>query len=343
MSEDQNEKKAGNQHPGDKQNKTESEKEIVEKETIPHFFPTYRINRTYYPIPIIITVICAGILAYFYILAGLSIEGGYFSEEEFGAVAGLLNGLIFTGMAVISAFVMIYFVKRKGIGILKYIFGFSIGFLTFFQTWFFGEIILFVIFNLFPYSGALQLTYDIIYYVMVGSIGFFSVFLMYKYFKTETIRIKNLIILYVSFLTGAILGVIMPLWTTLTILIGISLWDLFAVLYKKGPIKQMIDLASEEPDEELREKIESGEVEYDTSNLEIGIGDLAFYSMLTSSALVITGNIIIMFLVAIAIIIGTGITIQGLKRNKILPGLPISIFLGIATMLISWAISIFLI
>jgi len=43
-----------------------------------------------------------------------------------------------------------------------------------------------------------------------------------------------------------------------------------------------------------------------------------------------------MILTAIAIIIGTGITIQGLKRNKILPGLPISIFLGIGTMLLSW-------
>ncbi|TKJ18361.1 MAG: hypothetical protein CEE43_18165, partial [Promethearchaeota archaeon Loki_b32] len=83
---------------------------------------------------------------------------------------------------------------------------------------------------------------------------------------------------------------------------------------------------------------ESGEYEYDTSKLEIGIGDLAFYSMLTSSALVQTNNIIVMILTAVAIIIGTGITISGLKRNKLLPGLPISIFLGICTMLFSWFI-----
>ncbi|MEJ2294171.1 MAG: hypothetical protein P8Y23_05325 [Candidatus Lokiarchaeota archaeon] len=138
----------------------------------------------------------------------------------------------------------------------------------------------------------------------------------------------------------------MPLWTTLAILIGISCWDLFAVLYKKGPIKEMIDLASSDNSQdtaqnsEMQNKIESGEAVYDTSKLEIGIGDLAFYSMLTSSALVQTNNIFIMILTAIAIIIGTGITISELKRNKVLPGLPISIFLGIATMLISWAIII---
>jgi hypothetical protein len=43
-----------------------------------------------------------------------------------------------------------------------------------------------------------------------------------------------------------------------------------------------------------------------------------------------------MILTTFAIIIGTGITISGLRRNKVLPGLPISIFLGIGTMLLSW-------
>ncbi len=338
MSEDQNNENLAGSQAFNEVQAEDSEKEIIEKEAVPHFFPTFRIKRNFYPIPIILAVIFAGILAFFSIFAGLDYEGGYFSEAEYGALAGLLNGLIFTGIAVASAFLIIFFIKRKGIDILKYIFGFSISFLTFFQTWFFGEIIFIVIFTLIPLIETLQI---IIYFIMVGLIGIFSIFLMYKYFTAESIRIKNFVILYVSFLTGALMGVIMPLWTTLTILIGISIWDLFAVLYKKGPIKQMIELASEEPDEELKEKLERGEVEYDTSKLEIGIGDLAFYSMLTSAALVITGNIIITILVASAIIIGTGITIQGLKRNKLLPGLPISIFLGIATMLISWGIAIF--
>jgi hypothetical protein len=98
------------------------------------------------------------------------------------------------------------------------------------------------------------------------------------------------------------------------------------------------DTISTLSEEEINEKIESGEYTYDTSKLEIGIGDLAFYSMLTSSALVQTNNIIVMILTSVAIIIGTGITIIGLKRNKLLPGLPISIFLGIGTMLLSWYI-----
>ena len=166
--------------------------------------------------------------------------------------------------------------------------------------------------------------------------------MLYLYFTSRSIKIKNFIVLYIGLLIGASMGVLMPLWTTLAILIGISCWDIFAVFYKHGPIKQLIDIASNpaegdvlsEP--ELKLKIETGEYEYDTSKLEIGIGDLAFYSMLTSSALVQSNNVIVMLLTSLAIIIGTGITISGLKRNKLLPGLPISIFLGIGTMTLSW-------
>jgi hypothetical protein len=289
-------------------NEERTKEKSIEKDFIPNFFPTYRIKRMLYPVPIIIVVIVAGLLAYLtYIEAGVQIDGGYIPESEYGALGGLLNGLIYTALAAISAFIIIFVVKRKGIDILRFIFGITFGLIGFFETWFFGQIIL-----------------------------------LYKYFTSTSINTKNFIVLYIGLLIGASMGVLMPLWTTLAILIGISVWDIFAVLYKGGPIKQMIDIVSTPPDQnnltesEIKEKIKTGEIIYDTSKLEIGIGDLAFYSMLTSSALIHTNNLIIMILTAVAIIIGTGITISGLTRNKILPGLPISIFLGIGTMLLSW-------
>ena len=164
---------------------------------------------------------------------------------------------------------------------------------------------------------------------------------LYKYFTSKSITVKNSIVLYISLLVSASMSIILPLWSTLAILIGVSLWDIFAVLYKRGPIKEMIDIASrgnspnDIDDSEIKEKIEKGEALYDTSKLEIGIGDLAFYSLLTSSILIYTENIISLIVASIAIILGTGITISGLKRNKILPGLPISIFLGIGTFLLT--------
>ncbi|MHA2281291.1 MAG: hypothetical protein ACXAC5_10600 [Promethearchaeota archaeon] len=317
---------------------TEIDQQLVKKDFIPHYFPTYRIRRRIYPIPIILVVLIAGVLSYLtYVEAGVQIDGGYISESEFGVIGGILNGLIYTAIAVLSAFIIIFVIKRKGIGTLKYIFGVGFGIVAFFQTWFFGEIILYLVFYTNPRLYYL-FDFELIFFSAV-----FTVVILYKYFRSTSIKLKNFIVLYIGLLIGASMGVLMPLWTTLAILIGISLWDLFAVLYKRGPIKQLIEIVSEPSDNrntfsdsEITEKIESGEYSYDTSILEIGIGDLAFYSMLTSSALVQSNNVIVMILTSVAIIIGTGITIMGLKRNKVLPGLPISIFLGIGTMLLSW-------
>ena len=324
-----------------------SEKEIYDKDFIPNFFPTFRINRNLYPVPIIIVVIIAGILAYItYVLADVKIDGGYIPGGS-DPFIGLLNGIIFTTTAVFSAFLMIYFAKKKGIIVLKYMFGLSFGFLGFFLTLFFGQIIEYVIIVSLIQNGLpeTQLVVDI-HLILQNAVlpiasGIFTIFILYKYITEMTLLMKNFLVTYIGLLTGALLGVIMPLWTTLAILIGISCWDIFAVLYKRGPIKEMIDLASQyseiqSDDEEIQKKIESGDAEYGTDQLELGIGDLTFYSMLTSSALILSNNLIVMILCSIAIIIGTGITISGLKRNKILPGLPISIFLGIGTMLLSW-------
>ncbi|UCC18781.1 MAG: hypothetical protein JSV62_11820 [Promethearchaeota archaeon] len=317
--------------------KRDNDKEKIKKDFIPHFFPTYRIKRQLYPLPIFFVVAISAILAYLtYVEAGVQIDGGYIPESEFGVLGGILNGLIYTALAGISAFIIIFIIKRKGIGFLMYIFGFSFGLIGFFQTWFFGEIVIYLLFLNSP-----SLFY-LFYFELIFLAAFFTIVMLYLYFTSKSIKTKNFIVLYIGLLIGASMGVLMPLWTTLAILIGISCWDIFAVLYKHGPIKQLIEIASNSEEEdyssekEIELKIDTREYEYDTSKLEIGIGDLAFYSMLTSSALVQTNNLIVMALTALAIILGTGITISGLKRNKILPGLPISIFLGIGIMLLSW-------
>ena len=129
----------------------ENEQEIVEKDFVPHFLPTYRIKMNLFPLPIITVIIIAGILAYLtYFVAGVQIEGGYISEEQYGALGGILNGIIFTVLSVISAFIIVFIIRKKGIDVLKYIFGFTFGFLGFFLTWFFVSILIYLIFITFP-------------------------------------------------------------------------------------------------------------------------------------------------------------------------------------------------
>jgi len=92
----------------------QQEEEIIEKNVMPHFIPTFRISRQFYPLPIIIVVAIAGILAYLtYYVAGVQVEGGYVSESEYGATGGLINGLIFVAMAAISSFVIVFLIKKR--------------------------------------------------------------------------------------------------------------------------------------------------------------------------------------------------------------------------------------
>ena len=321
----------------------EEQKEIIEKDFIPHFLPTYRIKLKFFSIPIVVVIILSSILAYLtFVIAGFQVEESYFPEEELGALAVLLNGIIFTVIAVVSGFLIVFFIKKLGMGVLKYLFGISFGFVSFFITLMFLEVIISLIFIQFPettFVFKLYLLFKNLYIPMGTAISVF--FLIYKYFTSKSIKTKNFIVLYIGLLISASMSIVLPFWSTLAILVGISFWDIFAVLYKKGPIKEMIELISENDDKdelekaELKEQIESGEAIYDTSNIEIGIGDLAFYGLLTSSVLLFTNNIIITALTTIAIVIGTGITLSRLKKNKILPGLPISIFLGIGAFLLS--------
>ncbi|NHJ21100.1 MAG: hypothetical protein EAX91_09170 [Candidatus Lokiarchaeota archaeon] len=317
----------------------EQQKEIIEKDFIPHFLPTYRVKSSLYPLPIIIAILFAGVLAYLtFVVAGVQVEGSYFPEDQYGVLGVVLNGVIFTVIAAVSAFTIIFLMRKLGVGVLKYIFGLSFGFVSFFITLMFLDVIIFLIFVQIPETIFLINFYYLFTNIFIPiSTAIFVFLIIFYYFTSKSIKIKNIIVLYISLLVSASMSIVLPFWSTLAILIGISLWDIFAVLYKRGPIKTMIDIVSINNDEndpskaEVEERIRKGESVYDTSKLEIGIGDLAFYSLLTSSVLLFTNNFLIVILVSAAILIGTGITISGLKRNKILPGLPISIFMGIGT------------
>ena len=331
---------------GDEQNFSvieEGQKEIIKKDFIPHFLPTYRIKFKFYSIPIVVVIILASILAYLtFFVAGVQVEESYFPEDDLGPLAVLLNGIIFTVIAVVSGFLIVFFIKKLGMGVLKYLFGISFGFVSFFITLMFLDVIIYLIFIQFPETTFVLKLYLLFtdWYIPMGTaISVF--FLLYKYFTSKSIKTKNFIVLYISLLISASMSIVLPFWSTLAILVGISFWDIFGVLHKKGPIKNMIELISESDSEdemdkaEIKEQIESGSAIYDTSSIEIGIGDLAFYGLLTSSVFLFTNNIIITALTTVAIVIGTGITLSRLKKNKLLPGLPISIFLGIGVFFLS--------
>ena len=288
-----------------------------------NFLPVYRVNLKYHSIPLIISIMIAGVIAW-YISSIIGFET-VIPEENAGQ--GLINGLIYTAFAVVSSIIIYFLVKKKGLNVLRIIMSIAFMFLTFTLVLFFGILI-------FPILGNITLAY----YLYMGFSVIIALVLTYLYFSEKLPKIpRNIYVLLIGTMIGAFMGFAMPLWTTIVLLIGVSIWDIISV--KKGPIKGIMELMGQVDPDEIRNLSKE---DFDNAEIQIGIGDIAFYSMLTSGCLIATskpildgiqmtplGSIITTIMAAIGILIGAFVTIRALRKNAILPGLPLSIVIGL--------------
>ncbi len=286
--------------------------------------PVFRVTAKYFVVPIIVAIILAGILAYItFYNAGIQISAVPFSEEEFGQIGGaLFNGIFFTAIAGVSSFIILFLVKKRGLNALHAILSGTFLFLGVILIIFFGDGVL-VIFAL-PVES---------FYVLVvigGVVGFLLTYIFHS--DKFSSRAKNAVILIFGVLIGAFMGVIMPTWTTMMILIGISFWDIISV--RRGPIKKIFQLFDPEMQELEQKGTEKPAIlsreEFKEASMEIGIGDIAFYSLLASHALISTDSILVWGFTTLGVLIGAMWTLRLIRKNKMLPGLPLSIFIGIA-------------
>ncbi len=295
-----------------------------------NFLPVYHVGLKFHTIPLVISIIISGVVAW-YISSVVGFET-VIPEENPGQ--GLINGLVYTVFAVVSSVIIYFLVKKKGMNVLKIIMSIAFLFLTFTLILFFGILI-------FPILG----TNAIFYYLFMAFCVIIALGLTYLYFSGKMSKIpRNIYVLAIGTMIGAFMGFAMPLWTTIVLLVGVSIWDIISV--KRGPIKGIMEIMGQ---------IEPGEVrnlskeDFDNAEIQIGIGDIAFYSMLTSGCLINSGNtlltgiqmtplgsIITTIFAAIGILIGAFITIRALRKNAILPGLPLSILIGLVFAIASY-------
>jgi presenilin-like A22 family membrane protease len=126
---------------------------------------------------------------------------------------------------------------------------------------------------------------------------------------------------YIASGAGSILGVSIPYWTFLILIIGISIYDIIAVF--KGHLSSI----SKSDAPLLRGLV------VEIGDVALGLGDLFFYS-LTISAILFNYSITPAITASTSIIIGYMIIIYTLNKRKQLPGLPIPLLLALATALI---------
>jgi hypothetical protein len=127
-------------------------------------------------------------------------------------------------------------------------------------------------------------------------------------------------IVLIGGMTGTFLGVSIPTLTAIALLLALAAYDLFAVY--KGPIGKMAQST------DLEEF--TGAV-FTYGDLTVGMGDMVFYSMLASNAMISFG--LIPFVAAgIGLILGAYLGFKMLEGRDMFPGLPFAVVLGLAFM-----------
>ncbi|MFX1519239.1 MAG: hypothetical protein ACFFCD_04900 [Promethearchaeota archaeon] len=271
-------------------------------------------------LPTILSILLAVFLTYISILGQTQVEVTPFSEQEGGLGAAGLNAIIFVVAALLGASLLVILLKRGYNKILNafMFFGMTLGGIL--LTGYFGLAVL-IIFN------SLELFLILVVISILFGLGAAYILLKRNF---SNLYLQNAVILGYGGGLGAFLGIAMPTWSTILLLVGLSIYDIFAVT--RGPIKQIIEISEEK-------SIEMPAMTYSSSEeIEIGLGDLVFYSMLTAHTFLNFGSFPLM-MVSGGILGGLMITLKLLEKRKMLPGLPISITIGLVALFLSLLLS----
>ncbi len=326
-------------------------------------------------LPILTVILMASLMAFFVTLSETQVEASVFTAEE-GAGAGeqaglgLMNMLLFLIPAILGSFGIVAIIKMGKRRMLKNFFRGALTIAT-------GVIISFFLFKLNealyqrvwyiyvikePFEFVLSSLPDL--YSWGTLLSFLFIGLLFGYAATSIILSRgfkrterNYSLIVISSLMGAFMAVILNTPTVLFLLIGLAIWDIYAVF--KGPIKQMVEMdidgnlmARLDPLGDDSEDFPFEHLTYDAGSWQLGIGDLVFYSVLGAHSLYYSTTYIhtegywmmpFFFVpVVIAILIGFAYTIYRLTRSDgagILPGLPIPMALGVGVFLLMMAIA----
>lgn len=336
-----------------------------------------------YILPIIFVIVIAIIASIFTLDYYAAIQGddeespipdmSPFQEnpDDPGGIAqgAILNMLLYVVLVFIGGFVVLVIIKKGLMQLLVYFFAVIMGFSWFSFGFFYGFISLVGILNsiwqILP--GSIQIAInnffswrvtiaseqayvlDLILFVFSISLGILGT-LSFRIQSFDKIWVRNIMMIFFGAMIGSFLAIHFGLLTAFLILIGLSLYDIYAVF--RGPLKGIID-HSREQSEEIGENLENqkrneGEYEkvplmpalpvYSTPLINIGLGDFAFYSMMISTTVVIsTAFLTPLPLVAglIGLLSGIIYTFKLLEKERALPGLPIPIFGGLGLLMLS--------
>ncbi|MFX1577501.1 MAG: hypothetical protein ACFFCF_10045 [Promethearchaeota archaeon] len=272
--------------------------------------PVISGDRSTILVNLITSMITAALLGIVVFLSGFRLYAEPIPESEFGFFAAVGNAILFVVLATVGATLMVLLLKYGRERFLRYLLLGAFGFISIVVVLYFGYMYVVV----FQFIDPILASLILIALIMTMSLSFITV--------DADNRRKNGALLIFGAAIGAFLGVVLPVWTSVLLLIGLAIYDYISV--KRGPIRKIVELTEDDPD-----KI--GNLAVSTAEWDIGLGDVAFYGMMTVLAVVNFG-FLPAFLTVVGVVAGFLITLKLLEQRGIMAGLPIPVALGLLGM-----------
>ncbi len=226
-------------------------------------------------------------------------------ESTPGAPVG--NALYFVILIAAAATVFYFLLKRKSKHIIK---GLIIVALTT------AALLL-----SFVYLSALAVYVGIFdnLYVLIAASIIIAILFDLSIFRLGSVA-RNIAVICVGGALGVFFGFYIPLWSAVLILAFLAVYDIIAVY--KGPVGK---IATSSGFDQLQG------LSFAFKDIQMGLGDLVFYSMLTGVMVnAFSPNLLPTVLALVGILVGSVVTFSMLEKKGIFPGLPFPIMLGLA-------------
>ncbi|HEY4675157.1 MAG TPA: hypothetical protein VIH48_03790 [Candidatus Bathyarchaeia archaeon] len=224
-----------------------------------------------------------------------------FPEDVFGS---FYNALYFVILVAAGASLIYLLLKRKNRKIISVLTGFALTLAVFMLSVVYLSAVL-SIFTV-PYAEALILILSL----LITVVAYFAIF--------RTHRLSNLVILLLGGALGTFLGASIPTYSAVLILCFLAVYDAVAVF--RGPVGKIAQSGLEK----LRG------LSFSFGDMQMGLGDLTFYSMLSGHMFLNFGPISCLASVT-GILAGCLLVLKMLEKKGMFPGLPFPIFLGLVT------------
>jgi hypothetical protein len=266
--------------------------------------------------PVILSLAVTGLLAFPFSSPNQPVPPAQvtvFQGNDLGSAG--LNAIIFVIALGASATVMFLMIKRGRMKFIRSLIKVALMVVSFAVAFWYAS----SIFLLIPNSPSDPLATIILLGVSLGATVAVAVTIFGKAKKYQLIGVT-----LVSALTGIFLGYSINPLTALVLIGALVIYDIVAVF--RGPVGA------------LAKSLEEGDLPgavFTYGDLTIGMGDMVFYSLVATTALVYFGGLLSFFGAAVGILAGTFLGFKALSKYEMFPGLPFSLLLGVAGMFLA--------